>query len=109
MPGRKGWGRVIPSVGERDPYLAALDTLVRASTDEHWAAQEVRLHFDATWPFLLLQPRLRFGIESRSCCRRPLKQPRARGAEVTIQSQGRATLGTIEGRLGASLAEEPQG
>lgn len=96
-------------MGERDPYLAALDTLVRASADEQWAAQEVRLHFDAAWPLLLLQPRLCFSIESRSCCWRPLKQPRARGAEVTIQSQGRATLGTIEGGLGASVAEEAQG
>lgn len=96
-------------MGERDPYLAALDTLVRASTDEQWAAQEVRFHFDATWALLRLQPRLCFGIESRSCWGRLLKQPRSRGAEVTIESQGRATLGTVEGGLGASVAEEPQG
>lgn len=96
-------------MGERDPYLAALDTLVRASADEQWAAQEVRLHFDATWALLLLQPRLHLSIESGCCCWRTLIQPRAWGAKVTIKSKRRATLSTVEGRLRASLTEEPKG
>lgn len=105
----KGLEKSQTGVQEKGPYLAALDTLVRASADEQWAAQEVRLHFDAARPLLLLQPRLRLGIESRRCCWRPLEQPWARGAEVTVKSEGRATLRTIEGRLGAALTEEPQG
>jgi len=95
-------------VGERGLYLAALDTLVRASTNEQRAAQEVGLHFEATRSLLLLQPSLCLSIES-GCCWRPLKQPWAWGAKITIKAKGRATLCTIEGGLGAPLTEEPQG